>query len=89
MNPNDLTPEEAKHAAAFDAVLAKLAAIGWVERIKPGAKFKDVRFTGGGVAGLQNIHVMVRALGGLTGTEAELLFFIARKMAEDVAAETN
>jgi hypothetical protein len=79
---------EPDNFAEFEILMGKLAAIGWVERVAGGREFKDVRFTGSGVAGLKNVHALETALGGLTPAQADLLFFVARELATD-KPETN
>jgi len=72
--------------ATFDAVLDKLTAVGWIERVGVAREFKDVRLTEEGAAGLANVNALERALGGLSIKEAGCLFFLARKFAEDPQA---
>ena len=85
MNFDNFTPEEAPRLAAFDDVIAKLKAVGWVEKSASGVggECKDVRLTGAGSGGLLNVNALEKALGGLTGLQAEMLFLIARKLAND------
>ncbi len=90
MNFDNFTPEEAPRLAAFNEVIAKLKAVGWVEKSASGfgGECKDVRLTGSGTSGLMNVNALEKALGGLTGLQGEMLFFIARKLAND-KPETN
>jgi hypothetical protein len=85
MNPDNLTPAEASRLAAFNEVIAKLRTVGWVEQSASGlaGEYKDVTFTPKGAASLLNVHSLEQALGGLTGDQARMLFYIARKLAHD------
>ncbi len=90
MNTPNFLEGESESRAAFNQVLEKLRDLGWVERtaVGLGGEFKDVRLTGSGSSGLMNVNALETALGGLTGLQAEMLFLIARKLAND-KPETN
>ena len=85
MKPDNLTPVEADRAAAFNDLVAKLKALGWVEKstVGPAGQFEDIRLTRAGNSGLLNVNALENAIGGLTEVQAGMLFQMAHKVAHE------